>query len=245
MSAGSPDPTRDDAGQPEPTRLELFAGLDDDHVQRLVEGLTVVEMAPGDELDVSATTASCCVVSLGRLAFAFEAAEARHRTIGLVEEGDVLVRPTATWAAVGPQLRCLAIEPSQVMLVEREQLDAWMAVPALAANLVRVLSAQVADRELAVAIALEPRVERRLLLKIQQLAERWGRVTPRGIRLDLRLTHQELGDMVGAVRESITIALRNLARQRVLAVRERTILLRKPPDDPAAWNGPDADDWDD
>ena len=83
--------------------------------------------------------------------------------------------------------------------------------PALAANLVRVLSAQIADRELAVAIALEPRVERRLLLKLRQLAERWGRVTPDGIRLDLRLTHQELANMVGAVRESVTIALGRLA----------------------------------
>jgi CRP/FNR family transcriptional regulator len=244
VSAGSPDPPSP-TGQIEPLRLELFAGLDDEHALRLVEGLQIVEMAPGEELDVAATTASCCVVRSGRLAIAFEAAEQRQRTIGLIEEGDVLVRPTATWAAVGPQLRCRAIEPSEVMLVEREQLDAWMAVPEVAANLVRVLSAQVADRELAVAIALEPRVERRLLLKIQQLAERWGRVTPRGIRLDLRLTHQELADMVGAVRESVTIALRNLARQRVLAVRERQILLRRPPDDPGAWSGPDSDDWDD
>ena len=39
---------------------------------------------------------------------------------------------------------------------------------------------QIAERELAVAIALEPRVERRLLLKLRQLAERWGRVTPGG-----------------------------------------------------------------
>ena len=99
-------------------------------------------------------------------------------------------------------------------LVDRARMEAWMHDPALAANLVRVLSAQIADRELAVAIALEPRVERRLLLKLRQLAERWGRVTPDGIRLDLRLTHQELANMVGAVRESVTIALGRLAERR-------------------------------
>ena len=99
--------------------------------------------------------------------------------------------------------------------------------PALAANLVRVLSAQIADRELAVAIALEPRVERRLLLKLRQLAERWGRVTPDGIRLDLRLTHQELANMVGAVRESVTIALGRLASAGEIEVRNRTLLIRR------------------
>ena len=107
-----------------------------------------------------------------------------------------------------------------------------MSDPALAANLVRVLSAQIADRELAVAIALEPRVERRLLLKLRQLAERWGRVTPDGIRLDLRLTHQELANMVGAVRESVTIALGRLAEAGEIEVRNRTLIIR-PPKDPA------------
>ncbi|MDX6644837.1 MAG: family transcriptional regulator, cyclic receptor protein [Miltoncostaeaceae bacterium] len=210
--------------------LELFAGLEPEAAQRAIAGLASVALALGDRFDVAATTASCCVVRSGRLTLAFEATapRGRERTIGVLEEGDVLVRPTASWAAVGPGLRCRAIEPSVVLLVERQQLDAWMTVPALAANLVRVLSAQVADRELAVAVALEARVERRLLLKLRQLAERWGRVTPEGVRLDLRLTHQELADMVGAVRESVTLALGRLARQGELEVRNRTILIRRP-----------------
>lgn len=210
--------------------LELFAGLEPEAAERAIAGLASVELRLGERFDVSATTASCCVVRSGRLTLAFEptALRGRDRTIGVLEEGDVLVRPTASWAAVGPGLRCRAIEPSVVLLVEREQLEAWMNVPALAANLVSVLSTQVADRELAVAVALEARVERRLLLKLRQLAERWGRVTPEGVRLDLRLTHQELADMVGAVRESVTLALGRLARQGELEVRNRTILIRHP-----------------
>jgi CRP/FNR family transcriptional regulator len=210
--------------------LDLFAGLDPQEAARAVAGLASAELDLGERFDVSATTASCCVVRAGRLTLAFEPTgpRGRDRTIGVLEEGDVLVRPTASWAAVGPGLLCRAIEPSIVLLVERGQLDQWMTNPTLAANLVRVLSTQVADRELAVAIALEARVERRLLLKLRQLAERWGRVTPEGVRLDLRLTHQELADMVGAVRESVTLALGRLARQGELEVRNRTILIRRP-----------------
>jgi CRP/FNR family transcriptional regulator len=210
-------------------RLELFSGLDPEALERATSGLRAVEVASGERFDLGATTASCSVVVSGRLTLGFASRSARERTIGLLEEGDVLVRPTASWAAVGPGLRCVAIEDSVVLLVDAERLGAWMREPALAANLVGVLSAQVADRELAVAIALEPRVERRLLLKLRQLAERWGRVTPRGVRLDLRLTHQELADMVGAVRESVTIALGSLARQGYLSVRNRTILMRQMP----------------
>ena len=146
----------------------------------------------------------------------------------MLEEGDVIVRPSDGWTSVGPRVRCFAIEDALMHLVDRERLDAWMHDPDLAANVVRVLSAQIADRELAVAIALEPRVERRLLLKLRQLAERWGRVTPDGIRLDLRLTHQELANMVGAVRESVTIALGRLASAGEIEVRNRTLLIRTP-----------------
>ena len=63
---------------------------------------------------------------------------------GMLEEGDVLVRPTEGWTAVGPRVRCFAIEDARVHLVDRPRLDAWMHDPALAANVVRVLSAQIA-----------------------------------------------------------------------------------------------------
>jgi len=78
-----------------------------------------------------------------------------------------------------------------------------------------------------VAIALEPRLERRLVLKLRQLADRWGKVTPEGVRLDLRVTHQELADMIGGARESVTVALGRLQDQGEVIVRRRTVILRR------------------
>ncbi len=218
--------------------IDLFADLSEGALAAALDGLAEVRLEPGEEFDVGASGAVCGVVGVGRLALAVVAPEERERTIGLLEQGDLLVRPIDPWAASGPQVRCFAIEPSHVHLVDRGRMEQWMRDPALAANLVRVLSAQIADRELAVAIALEPRVERRLLLKRRQLAERWGRVTPDGIRLDLRLTHQELANMVGAVRESVTIALGRLAEAGEIEVRNRTLIIR-PPRDPAEPDAPE------
>lgn len=207
--------------------LDLFADVDEEAISGLVAGCETRVLEPGEEVDIADTSAACSLLARGRLALFFEAEEARHRTVTLIEEGDVLVRPQATWTSVGPRLRGRAIVPSTIIHVERERVDDWMRNCTVARNMVRILSAQVADRELAVAIALEPRVERRILLKIRQLAERWGRVTPRGVRLDLRLTHQELADMVGAVRESVTIGLGSLAKQKVISVRDRVIVIPK------------------
>jgi len=217
--------------------IDLFADLSEDALAAAVDGLSAIRLDAGQEFEVVRSGAVCCVVGGGRLALAVVAPEGRERTIGMLEQGDLLVRPLDGWAAAGPQVRCFAIEESLLHMVDRDRMESWMRDPALAANLVRVLSAQIAERELAVAIALEPRVERRLLLKLRQLAERWGRVTPDGIRLDLRLTHQELANMVGAVRESVTIALGRLAEAGEIEVRNRTLIIRLPPapeDPPAA-----------
>lgn len=55
------------------------------------------------------------------------------------------------------------------------------------------------------------RVEGRILVVFWALSERWGVVTPHGVHLRLRLTHEVLGHLVGARRPSVTTALGALA----------------------------------
>lgn len=205
--------------------LELFQGCAPDMVRDMLAGLRQLDLEPGMLFDVSATDASCCVLTRGRLAVEFTGATEHPRVIGLVEEGELLVRPVHSWAAVGPRLRCRAIDASSLVLVDAARLRTWTGQPVLGENVVRLLSAQVAERELAIAISLEPNVERRVLRKLQQLALRWGRVTPDGIRLNLRLTHQELANMVGAVRETVTLAMGRLQDQGEIHVENRMVTI--------------------
>jgi CRP-like cAMP-binding protein len=144
----------------------------------------------------------------------------------LLQEGDALVLPAGGWPGA-PGARVRAATDAEVLVLTSSLGDVLCADSALAAWIIRALAGAVADRELSVAIALEPRLERRLVLKLRQLAERWGKVTPEGVRLDLRVTHQELGDMIGAARESITVALGRLQDQGEIIVRRRTVILRR------------------
>jgi hypothetical protein len=56
-------------------------------------------------------------------------------------------------------------------------------------------------------------VESRLLLLFLHIAERWGRVGPEGITIEVPLTHEQLGRLVGATRPSVTTALGRLSRR--------------------------------
>lgn len=205
--------------------LELFQGCDAEMVRDMLADLRQVDLETGMVIDLSDFDAACGVLMRGRLALELTGITEHPRVIGLVEEGDLIVRPVHSWAAVGPAPACRAIEPSGLVLVDAARLSTWTRQPVLGENVVRLLSAQVAERELAIAISLEPTVERRVLRKLQQLALRWGRVTPEGIRLNLRLTHQELANMVGAVRETVTLAMGRLQDQGDIHVENRTVTI--------------------
>jgi CRP-like cAMP-binding protein len=83
-------------------------------------------------------------------------------------------------------------------------------------------------------VAEQPRVEDRLLLLFWHLSDRYGRVTPDGIVLPLDLTHEALGQLIGARRPTVTLALKLLLERGAIARRpDRAWVVLERPDDAA------------
>jgi CRP/FNR family transcriptional regulator, cyclic AMP receptor protein len=130
----------------------------------------------------------------------------------LLGAGDVL-RPWDQDADVGLPLRISweVLQDTRLALLDRRFVEAasrWPGViDAIAGR------AQRRSRWLAFLLAMKQimRVEGRLLVLLWALAERWGVMTPRGVHLRLKLTHEALGKLVGARRPSVTTALGALA----------------------------------
>jgi CRP-like cAMP-binding protein len=57
-----------------------------------------------------------------------------------------------------------------------------------------------------------PQLSVRLRVVLWYMADRWGRVTPDGVLLPLRLSHELLGGLVGATRSPVTRAVGRLRR---------------------------------
>lgn len=70
------------------------------------------------------------------------------------------------------------------------------------------------------AIAQLTGVERRLHALLWHLAARFGRVTPHGVLVPLALSHQRLGELIGARRPTVSTALGVLVRQGCLRRRD-------------------------
>lgn len=80
------------------------------------------------------------------------------------------------------------------------------------------------------------RVEDRLLATLWHLAATSGRVTPQGVMIPFRLTHEVIGEIVGAHRPSVTVAVQSLMAREKLAKGPRgsLVLLGEPPEWAAA-----------
>jgi CRP/FNR family transcriptional regulator, cyclic AMP receptor protein len=141
---------------------------------------------------------------------------AGRRTAELLGAGDIL-RP---WDEDGPHGITPATwrvhSPARVAVLDARFARAcgrWPAVAEAVASR-HARRAQALSRRLAVAQL--PAITDRLLLLFCELAVRWGRVTPDGIRLSVPLTHSTLAALVGARRPSVTTALGILANQGVV-----------------------------
>jgi CRP/FNR family transcriptional regulator, cyclic AMP receptor protein len=147
----------------------------------------------------------------------------RRRFIASIAgEGDVLPPPSH-----GIVLE--ALRPSVVRFVDAEMCATLLCDPAAGDEIVDGLLAAVLEREESLSHFGETVHRDRVLSKLLQLARKFGRVTPDGVRLDLPLTHQLLADSVAAARETVSIALGEL--QRVGAVQRigRVYVLKRPP----------------
>jgi hypothetical protein len=143
-------------------------------------------------------------------------------------ERDVLtIKPVVTWTALQPVR--LAVLDRRITAVMGRWPEIVSAVVSRAVRRSFELATNQATSHLT-------RVDARLELLFWGLADRWGRVGPDGVVLDLPLTHQVLGRLVGAQRPSVTTALSDLARREVIERREdgAWILRGDPPADPAA-----------
>lgn len=147
-------------------------------------------------------------------------------TVFLVEDGVVLLssgtRKRRLVVAVGspgcvlvPPARdedVTAVSDTRLTVVRRDEHEELLRVPGAARAVTSGLIAALSDREDSLAnFARFPHVER-VRAKLLQLACLHGKVSKAGVVIDIPLTHDLLAEMIGSARETVTRALRELAR---------------------------------
>lgn len=130
----------------------------------------------------------------------------------LLGPGDV----TQPWLRTGPdssvgtEVNWQVARPLAVALLDRGFAGRVARWPELPAAVARRLMLRVHWLSFHLAVCHMRRVDDRLLMVLWHFADRWGRVTPNGVQIDIALTHRLLALVVGARRPSVTASVREL-----------------------------------
>jgi CRP/FNR family transcriptional regulator, cyclic AMP receptor protein len=141
---------------------------------------------------------------------------AGRRSAELLGPGDVF-RP---WASVDPVIpaesRWASGSRVVVAVLDGRFVAAARRWPQLFAVVHDRLAEQLERSTMRAAIMSLPRVEQRILGIFWQLAERWGTVRSEGVVVDLAITHELIGQLIGAQRPTVSLALQALAGEGLL-----------------------------
>lgn len=131
----------------------------------------------------------------------------------LLGAGDVL-RPWEVEEGRPPvpfDVQWVAHTPARIALLDRRFVAAASRWPTVVEQIAHRAVRRSRSLSLQLALGQVPRVDGRLLLLFWRLGERWGRMTPEGILVPLKLTHETLAALVSARRPSVTSAMGRLA----------------------------------
>lgn len=159
---------------------------------------------------------------------------ADHPALRLLGPGDILSRQGGSG---GPISQSTYRTPGEVRLalLDDRVLATAQHFPRLFAGLHVRMGEQHQRLAAQLVICQLPKVEDRILGMLWLLAETWGHVTPSGTTLPVALTHDALGECIGARRPTVSLALKDLSdRGALMRQAGGWLLLESLPDTPDA-----------
>jgi CRP/FNR family transcriptional regulator, cyclic AMP receptor protein len=136
---------------------------------------------------------------------------AGRRSAELMGPGDVFHPWSSSNPVVPAASRFASGSSALIALLDGPFVAAASRWPQLFAVLHERVGEQLERATLRAAIMALPRVEQRILGMFWQLAERWGTVRSDGVVVELAITHELIGQLIGAQRPTVSLALNALA----------------------------------
>jgi CRP-like cAMP-binding protein len=206
----------------------LFSKLSERELDALVQVSRVQKLRPREELCHKGDPGNqVYLISKGRLKAVTTSAEGDDVVFSIMAPGEVCGelallsggRRTATITAID--------EAELIVLDRREFLPFLKQHPDAAIKLLEVL----AERQLRLSELVEDttflNLPARLAKKLVSLSRAYGRETPDGIRIDLKLSQTEIGDLVATSRESINKQIKSWSEDGLASMKAGIVTIHR------------------
>jgi len=147
------------------------------------------------------------------------------------QQGQLTLAHTTGWRV---------LQPSRLAVLDARVAHRFARYPEITGRLVGRALERSRNLALNMAIVHQARVDTRLQMLFWHLANRWGRVVPQGVLVPLHLTHSVLAELVAARRPTVSSAMSDLARNKLVLPSDNGWILSGSP--PGELFGPLVDD---
>ncbi len=119
-----------------------------------------------------------------------------------------------------------ALEDTRVYAIPRESFEAFcLKLPQVSLAVIGEIADRLRRRESQIEDLVFRSVSERVASTLLRLAEDHGRVSRRGITIDLRLTHKDIANMVASTRETVTGVLSGLRKLGAIEMDHKRVLI--------------------
>ncbi len=208
---------------------DVFQSLSTQELEELEASSRVRVFERGDAVYLPTDAAHAVYVLVsGRLKISHLTEDGKESILGFVFPGELfgelaLLEPNGRGEAVE------AIERSRVLSIPAHAVRELMRRrPQLALSIARLIGNRRLRLENRLKNLLYRSNRERLVYVLLDLASEHGEPAGSGIRLSLRLSHQELASIIGATRETVSVLMGELRRQGLIDSGRRRIILLQP-----------------
>ncbi|MFQ5779482.1 MAG: Crp/Fnr family transcriptional regulator [Nitrospiria bacterium] len=164
----------------------------------------------------------------GRVKISRVSEDGREVTIALLEPGEIFGvleilddSPRDTLAE--------ALDDSQICIVNKGLfLSMVRKKPEFSFRLTKLIGSRLKQIESRVEDLVFRDVPARLAHLLLELSKDYGTTAPEGIHLEIKITHQEIANLIGSIRETVSAALGDFKREEWVAFEGRQIILLRP-----------------
>ena len=164
------------------------------------------------------------LVKAGRVKISTFSPQGKEQILAVLERGDVFGELAPPEAPVPTHVK--AFDHSIVCTLHRTLFEEILRhTPEVGVRVIRALARRLRAAEQEIEDLALRSVPGRLAALLLRLAEEYGEPQDHGIRLSLRLTHQDVAHMVGSTRETITALINRFRDEGLITVDHRILVI--------------------
>jgi CRP/FNR family transcriptional regulator, cyclic AMP receptor protein len=209
-------------------RAPLFTSLPISAIEDLAQRVALRKVAAGATIvSQDEPGEAMFIIMSGRVKVVIFGENGREVTLSLLRPGDAFGE-ISLFDGKSRSANCLAMEPSVLLVLGREDLLKHVSGhPRTALNLLGEMASRLRRADESIAQLALCDVNERLIHRIVMLATEEGTEAPEGVLVRRRPTQQELANMIGSCRETISRAFNQLARDGLIIPRGRAMVVTR------------------